>query len=1019
MNLAIIHLTDIHFSKDDLTNKFASIISILKNEIEEYPNIYIVISGDITNTGKAIEFEIARKQLKLIKSLLTSQKNDINIKFIISAGNHDCDFDNEIFLRKTNVKSLNYEKLGDDSSLIDLCTEIQSPFWDFYKEFNSAPDDKLFYSIIDTLGKHEIAFYCLNTAFCSTLTETPGSLFFPVKRVEKGVDVTNKRLSVAVYHHPTNWFNPNLEINNKREMQEFLQKISVIQFCGHEHEDSTFALNEVGYKKDNFIFEGRIFNDNIHDRNSGFQILKIDLDSLSGKIDKYEWRDTFFDLIKESDVNLLGSEIRTFTINDIFYKNLNELKIPLNIGEKRNIKLDQIYVYPDVERIQLKGTSRLDDYFDSKKILSDDKYNYSIFEGESQVGRSSFLSICFIHLYENGLFPLFISGKDVKDFDTTKILKKAYEDQYQSKDAPFEKFRQSDKSIKILLIDDINEIKLNIKSIKEMMCKFADQFSKVYITIDSSSSVMMMTQLETDNYQHLKILPFGFKKRNDLILKYHYLKGNDTTGLDNHIITEAQISFEDVQSILGNKLIPPLPVYVLSILQSLDYKSLQLNETSFGYCYQTLIHYSLFRVGIKNEDLGDYINFLSELAFEFIKKDIESMDEHEFENFYNAYKQKYIITNFNRVSENLKRSKLIIEENATITFGYKYILFYLSAKKISDIIHTDGGKKIITKLFEDFHKEKNANILVFVTHHSKDISFIEQSMLSSMMVLDQYPAITLSKDDEFYKKLENIALESTNSFINPNINYKQERNKQLDKLDEEERNRIITDQNEQEFTSPDQIVLPLIQSFRSIEIVGQIIKNRKGSLEINSLKEMIKELYTTGFRTIFYSSEILGVAKDEIIKAVEKEIGQNSTHFEIEQKITQFISYFRFRTCLGIFTKLMLSIGHKDLRTLYIEVGKELNTPAAKLVSFTINSYYNTISINELTNLANEFKDNVVALQILRARAKSYIYNKNPDHKTKAKIISALNLSIGPTKIPLKQNKEVSLRGKNPNIKRF
>jgi len=78
-------------------------------------------------------------------------------------------------------------------------------------------------------------------------------------------------------------------------------------------------------------------------------------------------------------------------------------------------------------------------------------------------------------------------------------------------------------------------------------------------------------------------------------------------------------------------------------------------------------------------------------------------------------------------------------------------------------------------------------------------------------------------------------------------------------------------------------------------------------------------------------------------------------------------------------------------------VAKEMDTAAAKIVSFSINSYYGKIDINELKQLCKEFKNNVVALQILRARVKAYIYNNYVDYKDKQKIAGCLDMKISPT----------------------
>ena len=40
----------------------------------------------------------------------------------------------------------------------------------------------------------------------------------------------------------------------------------------------------------------------------------------------------------------------------------------------------------------------------------------------------------------------------------------------------------------------------------------------------------------------------------------------------------------------------------------------------------------------------------------------------------------------------IKKAKILVTEMEEYKFGYNYLLYYLSAKKISDLLHTEIGK---------------------------------------------------------------------------------------------------------------------------------------------------------------------------------------------------------------------------------------------------------------------------------------------------------------------------------------
>ena len=100
------------------------------------------------------------------------------------------------------------------------------------------------------------------------------------------------------------------------------------------------------------------------------------------------------------------------------------------------------------------------------------------------------------------------------------------------------------------------------------------------------------------------------------------------------------------------------------------------------------------------------------------------------------------------------------------------------------------------------------------------------------------------------------------------------------------------------------------------------------------------------------------------------------------------------QTCYDIFSKIIFSAGLKDFQELYNEVACRIGTPAAKLVSFSINSYYNELSIKEVASLAREFEGNYVALHILKSRVKSYIYNNHVSYSKQQRIAQILGMNI-------------------------
>ena len=101
-----------------------------------------------------------------------------------------------------------------------------------------------------------------------------------------------------------------------------------------------------------------------------------------------------------------------------------------------------------------------------------------------------------------------------------------------------------------------------------------------------------------------------------------------------------------------------------------------------------------------------------------------------------------------------------------------------------------------------------------------------------------------------------------------------------------------------------------------------------------------------------------------------------------------------FRICYDVFSKVIFAVGLKDFKELYNDVAQKIGTPAAKLISFSINSYYNDLSVKEVAELAKEFKNNYAALHILKSRVKAHIYNNHVDIRKKQQIAQLLRMEL-------------------------
>lgn len=1012
MKIGILHLTDAHIksSSDWIIDKYSTIASAIKNIYEDCNRIYIVFTGDIAYSGSEEEYQFASKFLNGIRSLIkTLYGEKLYSKIILTPGNHDCDFLMDRQIRKKALSNMSYDYIGDDNSVIEQCLSVQVSFAKFVQHLNSEGNYKnqIYNLTTDCVNGKTIAFHCFNTAWMSSLNEKVGTLFYPVENVKKQI-TSFGNLNISIFHHHYSWLNPNTTENNKNEFNRYIREFSDLILYGHEHEQQGIKIQDVYDKKEQYDFSGEALQIQKGKKtDSGFQTFVLNFDSREGYNINYHWNDNLFYPEKKGTFTLRESQQKhnEFQNRKDFICDLNNFKLPLFLSDEKKIRLKDIFIYPDLEKNNELKRELYDDYIDSDSLLSDNNYNVIILEGENQSGKTSLLNMLYLSSIEQHKYPLLINGRCLKRSDIDNNIISAYKEQYED-NKDIEEFKQSDNSTKILLIDNLNQSELNNAAIINLLNKLRRRFGKILITTSSIYNIISILESDINDIFSAKILPLGHKKRNKLIERFHILNEESPYSISEQIFLErTKASYEQVQTFLGDKLIPSYPIFILSMLQSMNLaKPNSYEQTSYGYCYQSLIHFALAgKAKVKNPDIDAFLNYLAELAYALFQKNANMMSENDWLTFYRKYSTDYISPTLTDIKDKLLKSGIIIEEDNLYKFGYNYIYYFLVARKIADMLSDDEGKKDIKYLCENLHKDKYANILIFVAHHSKDPFLIDEAILSSMIPFDNISPITLELNGSYYDLIKDIIEEFKDDIISSSTNPMEERENRLTKKDQLDKELKTNNGNNENDSSDDDKYMPaevisFHQAVRSLEIVGQIIKNRKGSIPKEKLFEMTKELYLTAFRTIGFLGEIIRSSKDELINSIQNKTEQNEGKTAISQRVNMFFQLMSFNFCLGIFSKVINSVGNKELRPIFDDVADSIGTPAAKLVSFSIKTCYGKLSVEELKALAQEFEKNPVAIRILKARVKSYLYNNYIDFRDRQKIAEALKMSLLPPK---------------------
>ena len=1012
MKIAILHLSDLHINSANaawIIDRAHQVANAVKMAFADCNKIYVVVSGDIANEGLAEQYEHAVTFFTRLKSGLTNNYNGaipVEKRILCVPGNHDVFLKEENKMRSVLLQSVQDSYPEIDESIFENIVGTQSAYADFIRKINddAAYKPTLLSSIEDKVGDFQIRFNLYNTAWMCGKKDAQGSIFMPMDGVKISADKKSVDLVISVMHHYYNWL-----AVGKQNKTKFMRRVagsSNILIYGHEHE--FMATGKTDNLSDGYIseYEGAAFYSK--DKTTGmeesmFEVLVIDTDqsTCNQTTFKYSAKNAIY-MTASSQSRNISSERKSgaFRSNTEFFQNLDEMPTPIYNHEKEKLKLSEIYIYPDLESMndRVNKTDIDGKYLSADQLIGDADHSLFILEGGNQCGKTSLCHMYYMSLANAHKYPLMLSGKDINNDNLKRILRNAYDRQYMAEFADYEKYEQYDKSAKVLLLDNFDKCKLP-RNVKEKMIKdLLLLFSRVIITVREDKFIVESQKyFDKDQTALYHIKSFGYEKRAKLIEKFYERFDNQSIS-PQEMLDKTNEALRMVQQFLGKEYIPPYPIYILSLLLSSTKMAGQnYSQTAYGHCYDAIITCALL-TQVKDEDVSQYRNFLKHFAFYKFTRKMESLSEEELQEFFEDYKDKYIITSYDTCKRVLINAGLLVcEDECYYKFGYKYVYYFTVAEYISGIINSQEGKHIIQALCNEIESEEVANILIFLTYHIDDVSFIDETIFTLMASIEDVEPITLEKDDSFYASVARLCDEMKKETVDvfKKSDPKKAREKFLRQQDTAEREREHLEEEKRQ----NERFKKIDKAMRSIEVVGQIIKNRRNTLEKSKLKEMLVELYYAGFRTVSYLGSTLANEKKALIEDIVKDEKLGGDSMKIRDHINYFCELTTFRFCLFTFSKIINSVGVKELRWLYNDASKEIASPAAEIVTFSIESVYSKLAVDDLKKLVEKYKDNSAAMTIIRARVRSYLYNNYVEINDRKRIASALRFDEGNAKI--------------------
>jgi hypothetical protein len=682
-----------------------------------------------------------------------------------------------------------------------------------------------------------------------------------------------------------------------------------------------------------------------------------------------------------------------------------------------NVSLKDLFVVPYFKKVMYDQDSkkRFDVVLNSDEIISKKigvPLKIALF-GADNSGKTTIAKWYYKKLYDIGCVPLFISGTKLNDIRIKKI-KKIFQDEFD-----LQYFNTNNISIDdfdddriVIIIDDLHKTRLSNSKHKFNLITNIHKYFQNVIVIGNDLMQYETFTTKTDGvknpfelFDNYHLLEFGPKLRYDLITKWNLL-GNELF-YPNEMIRLNNDTESHVNSIIGNNFVPSYPVYLIIILQARETLSANKPEYSLhGFYYELIINEALNKAVTDKKDISLYYNYITEYAFYLFdhKVRLESLPTADFIKYHNRYCADYQIdVDYQNILQILIKSKLLKSDGTTVSIAYKYVYYFFVAKYLANHVSTDEIKNKIKLLCERVYRDEFANIVMFLTHLTKDQFVLNQLITNSQLLFKEFKPVRLEEDvlfiNDMVKRLPEQIYEPVDI-----AKIKEEELKDNEEQERQEKefdlSKGVGDYDINEDISMIDVVSMLIKAIKTIEIIGQVTKKYWGELKAEQKYYLTEETYMLGFRTQGFIYSLLRSDTDMVVGHIKYLIKKahhkkQLSKLEIEKASKDFIFGLSVMLSFGITKRIGNAIGYEKLSKTFESVLEKHSYNSVKLIDASIKLEYNkTFPWDNIKLLSKETEDHFLAHSVLQKLVIDYLYIYYTTVEEKQKICAALGIRI-------------------------
>ncbi|MBI4955202.1 MAG: metallophosphoesterase [Myxococcales bacterium] len=1003
--LVVVHISDLHVRcTDDLClGRAVGVVAALRPLMRYANGALLAWTGDLTQAGQEEQFAAAQKLRDSILTGLRTEFPSVPTASAVVPGNHDCDLSGDRTVREMLLDKLAAERRSDlTKDLLATCERPLTAYHSFFPPATTLPHSAAPHSSLvgtcelATLADVQVRVVGLNTAWCSRLHERPGGLYFPEEAIP---NAANNSFTVVLLHHPLQWLEP----NNAKRLRRRLEAVADLVLTGHEHEvDARAVCTSSGHGA--LYVEGGLFEE-VRDTPGTFNALVVDVAAHRYQHLVYTWdssQDGFrapsAEAVLEDPTSwpqlplVRHRRAAAYSLEQSFSESLNDLGINVEHPIRGRLGLEDLYTVPDLRRHVLLSERPADPIPSSRVLSRLMDHSQVLISGDSQAGKTALAKRLFLAFRAGGFVPLLLAGpkRPVFGVDLDKMLQQKFSEQYSAPTA--EAYSQLPVAQRAIIVDDFHLMTCKAqlrKRFREELARFADHV--IFFGHDMLLSVEDALGFEGGStVQRYSILPLSHARRGELVERWASL---DTQAEPREVAHAIQDTCRLVDSIIGKNFVPAYPPYVLALLQAKSsMTTVDANAGSHGYFYELLIRCALARE-TPTEEFDMLMAFLVHIAATMLIRQSRSLSEGELIDAHARFEERVDVDfDFKANIERLKKRNVLDEVAGEFRFKYRYLFYYFAAVHLRDNLAAFETRERIRTFAASLHVEESANVLLFLTHLTKDPFVIDELLTIARSSFGECPPATLNNGEYAGADFATLA-ESTKRYLETDP--EEARRRAFSEMDDEQK-RAEVDAERLAAREPAAEMVRVGQALAVIQILGQVLKNFPGTLEATRKAEIVAVVYGVGRRFLSFYLDLVAASGTDLIHEIARLISSVHPKFTVDKVIRraqEALSGLVALTSFAMVKRVSVAVGSRHLTRTYRKVLEDV--PVVRLFDFSLQlDHAGEFPIAALKGLAGLLDGIVLPMIVLRGLVAQHLQLFPVEFAAKQAACAVLDMKI-------------------------